>query len=460
MDTDTIAAIATPPGEGGIGIIRISGSNSKKIANKLFKDKKDDSLIDLEERKLHYGHIVDPTTGRIIDEVMAVYMNSPKTYTAEDIVEVHCHGGIISVKRILDLILNNGAKLAERGEFTKRAFLNGRIDLSQAEAVIDLIKSKTESNFDMSLNQLSGSVSKEVSILRDMLIEMLAHIEASIDFSEHDIEESDTRDFLESAKLILENIDRLLNTAETGRIIKDGIKTVILGKPNVGKSSLMNKLLGEDRAIVTDIPGTTRDIIEEYISLNGIPLRVVDTAGIRDTSDIVEKIGIDRAKEELNTSDLVIIIFDASSKLDEEDLKIIKLIEYKNTIALLNKTDLEPKLSKEDIKSVLPNHPIIETSLINNYGLEEIEYFIKKMFFNNDIRIEDDTIITNARQKNLLLKARENILDAIDAINMNIPIDCLEVDIKSCWQNIGEITGDTSGEEVLDKIFSDFCIGK
>lgn len=458
---DTIAAIATPPGEGGIGIVRISGKKSIEIANKIFKTKKLTRLVDCEERKLNYGFIFDVVnTGKKIDEVMCVYMKEPKTYTTEDIVEIHCHGGIVSVKRILDLVLRLGARMSDRGEFTKRAFLNGRIDLSQAEAVIDLIKAKTETNFDMSLNQLNGSIGRDINIIRDMLIQMLANIEASIDFSEHDIEEADTKNFLEKANLIMENIDRLLYTAETGRIIKDGIRTVILGKPNVGKSSLMNKLLREERAIVTDIPGTTRDIIEEYISLNGIPLKIIDTAGIRSTEDIVERMGIVKAKEALKEADLVIMIFDSSQNLDEEDEKLIELIKYKKTIIVLNKTDLEKRTSRKDIENIINIHPIIESSMTTESGVNDIENQIKKMFFNKEIRVEEDTIITNSRQKNLLIKAKENMNDAIDAIEMGVPIDCFEVDIKNCWKNIGEITGDTSGEDVLNKIFSDFCIGK
>lgn len=460
MDTDTIAAIATPPGEGGIGIIRISGNKSFQIADRLFKNPGNDKLTELEEKKLNYGHVYNPDNGKVVDEVMAVYMKNPRTYTQEDLVEIHCHGGVISVKRILDLVLKSGARLAERGEFTKRAFLNGRIDLSQAEAVMDLIKAKNESNFDMSLNQLGGSISREVSIIKDMLVDMLAHIEASIDFSEHDVETTPNKELMEKAELILENIERLINTADTGRIIKDGIKTVILGKPNVGKSSLMNKLIGDERAIVTDIPGTTRDVIEEFVNLKGVPLRVVDTAGIRETEDQVEKIGIDRAKGALEEADLVIAIFDSSRKLDDEDVEIINLIRDKKSIVLLNKQDLNPELKESELKVMMPDKEVIGISILNDYGIDRIEEIVRDMFFSNQIRIEDDTIVTNLRQKNLLIAARENILDAIDALNMDISIDCIEVDIKDCWMNIGAITGDASGEDILDRIFSDFCIGK
>ncbi len=460
LDTDTIAAIATPPGEGGIGIIRISGDKSFSIADRLFKNPKRDRLTELEEKKLNYGHVYNPENGKIVDEVMAVYMKSPRTYTQENLVEIHCHGGVISVKRILDLVLKSGARLAERGEFTKRAFLNGRIDLSQAEAVMDLIKAKNESNFQMSLNQLGGSISREVSIIKDMLVDMLAHIEASIDFAEHDVETTPNKELMEKAELILENIQRLINTADTGRIIKDGIKTVILGKPNVGKSSLMNKLIGDERAIVTDIPGTTRDVIEEFVNINGVPLRIVDTAGIRETDDQVEKIGIDRAKSALEEADLVIAIFDSSRKLDDEDIEIINLIEDKKSIVLLNKQDLNPVLKESELKVMMPENEIVGISIVNDYGIDRIEEIVNDMFFSNQIRVEDDTIVTNLRQKNLLIAARENILDAIDALNMDISIDCIEVDIKDCWMNIGAITGDTSGEDIIDRIFSDFCIGK
>ena len=460
MDIDTIAAIATPPGEGGIGIIRISGDKSLEIADKLFKSPRKLKLSDLEEKKLNYGHIFDRKSGKMVDEVLAVYMLSPKTYTQEDLVEIHCHGGVISVRRILELVLSCGARLAERGEFTKRAFLNGRIDLSQAEAVIDLIKAKNESNFDMSLNQLGGSLSREVTIIRDLILDMLAHIEVSIDFSEHDVETTPHAELLEKAELVLENIERLLNTVDTGRIVKNGIKTVILGKPNVGKSSLMNRLIGDDRAIVTDIPGTTRDIIEEYININGIPLNIIDTAGIRETEDLVEQIGIDKAKSALEDSDLCIAIFDSSRMLEDEDIEIVNLIKDKKAIVLLNKTDLNQVIDDNDLKVMVPDKEVIEVSIINDYGIDKIEQILKDMFFSSQIKIEEDTIVTNVRQKNLLVAARENILDAIDALNMEISIDCIEVDIKDCWNNIGAIIGDTSGEDIIEKIFSDFCIGK
>lgn len=457
---DTIAAIATPPGEGGIGIIRLSGNKAVDIADALFRGLGDRYLSVFEERRLNYGHIVNPEDKKIIDEVMAVYMKEPKTYTKEDVVEIHCHGGAISVRRILELVLAEGARLAERGEFTKRAFLNGRIDLSQAEAVIDLIKAKTDANFDMSLNQLEGSMTKKVRELQHELLTMLAHIEASIDFPDQDVEELTAEELKTSAKFIYDEIDKLIATSNTGKIIKEGIKTVILGKPNVGKSSLMNALLRENRAIVTDIPGTTRDIIEEYVNINGMPLRIVDTAGIRETDNIVEKIGVDRAKEILSKSDLAIVVFDSSKELEEEDREIISLVKEKPAIVLFNKTDLKSKLREEDVMKMLRGKHIITTSMVEGRGIDELEEKLKEMFFNSEIEIGEDAIVTNTRQRDLLIKAKENIQDALDALNMEMPVDCIEVDIKGCWENLGFITGDSIGEDIIDKIFKNFCIGK
>lgn len=457
---DTIAAIATPPGEGGIGIIRLSGNKAVDIADALFRGLGDRYLSVFEERRLNYGHIVNPEDKKIIDEVMAVYMKEPKTYTKEDVVEIHCHGGAISVRRILELVLAEGARLAERGEFTKRAFLNGRIDLSQAEAVIDLIKAKTDANFDMSLNQLEGSMTKKVRELQHELLTMLAHIEASIDFPDQDVEELTAEELKTSAKFIYDEIDKLIATSNTGKIIKEGIKTVILGKPNVGKSSLMNALLRENRAIVTDIPGTTRDIIEEYVNINGMPLRIVDTAGIRETDNIVEKIGVDRAKEILSKSDLAIVVFDSSKELEEEDREIISLVKEKPAIVLFNKTDLKSKLREEDVMNMLRGKHIITTSMVEGRGIDELEEKLKEMFFNSEIEIGEDAIVTNTRQRDLLIKAKENIQDALDALNMEMPVDCIEVDIKGCWENLGFITGDSIGEDIIDKIFKNFCIGK
>lgn len=460
MDIDTIAAVATPPGEGGIGIIRLSGKKSLEIADAIFKGASEKPLSGLEERRLNYGHIVNPKDRRTVDEVMAVYMKEPKTYTKEDVVEIHCHGGAISVRRILELVLLEGARLAEKGEFTKRAFLNGRIDLSQAEAVIDLIKAKTDANFDMSLNQLEGSMTLKVRELQNELLSMLAHIEASIDFPDQDVEEITSEELKKTAKHVYEEIDKLIATSNTGRIIKEGVKTVILGKPNVGKSSLMNALLRENRAIVTDIPGTTRDIIEEYVNINGIPLRIVDTAGIRETDDLVEKIGVERAKEMLRDADLAIVVFDCSKELEQEDIEIISLVKDKPAIVLFNKTDLDSKLREEDVSNMLKDKYIITTSMLEGKGIDKLEEKLKEMFLSSEVEIGEDPIVTNTRQRDLLIKAKENVQDALDALNMEMPVDCIEVDIKGCWENLGFITGDSIGEDIIDKIFKNFCIGK
>ncbi|NBI08115.1 tRNA uridine-5-carboxymethylaminomethyl(34) synthesis GTPase MnmE [Senegalia massiliensis] len=461
MDIDTIAAIATAPGEAGIGIVRLSGKEAVNIADKIFRGKKDISLKNRETRKLHYGHIIDPENDKTIDEVLIVYMKAPYTYTTEDVVEINCHGGIISVRRILEIVLNNGARIAEEGEFTKRAFMNGRIDLTQAEAVMDLISAKTDSSFDVSLNQLEGALSKEVRVLRESVLKMLAQIEATIDFpDEDDVEEMAYEKMQEEGEFIFKTIEGLLSTAYSGKIIKEGLKTIILGKPNVGKSSLMNAILRENRAIVTEIPGTTRDIIEEYVNLNGIPLRIVDTAGIRETEDIVEKIGVDRAKELVDKGDLAIVVFDASEEISDEDKNIIELVKNKKSIILLNKTDLEIKTSIETLKNYLPNKTILNTSMLKGEGLEKLEKTIKDMFFKGDVKINDSIIINNVRHKDLLLKAKKNIEEALESIEMNMPIDCIEVDVKECYDNLGEINGDTVGEDIIDRIFSDFCIGK
>lgn len=461
MDIDTIAAIATAPGEAGIGIVRLSGKEAVNIADKIFRGKKDISLKNRETRKSHYGHIIDPENDKTIDEVLIVYMKAPYTYTTEDVVEINCHGGIISVRRILEIVLNNGARIAEEGEFTKRAFMNGRIDLTQAEAVMDLISAKTDSSFDVSLNQLEGALSKEVRVLRESVLKMLAQIEATIDFpDEDDVEEMAYEKMQEEGEFIFKTIERLLSTAYSGKIIKEGLKTIILGKPNVGKSSLMNAILRENRAIVTEIPGTTRDIIEEYVNLNGIPLRIVDTAGIRETEDIVEKIGVDRAKELVHKGDLAIVVFDASEEISDEDKNIIELVKNKKSIILLNKTDLKIKTSIETLKNYLPNKTILNTSMLKGEGLEKLEKTIKDMFFKGDVKINDSIIINNVRHKDLLLKAKKNIEEALESIEMNMPIDCIEVDVKECYDNLGEINGDTVGEDIIDRIFSDFCIGK
>lgn len=456
--SETIAAISTAVGEAGIGIVRMSGKNSIDIGKSVFKRISNCSEGVFENKKLLYGYVVD--SDEVIDEVLVAFMKEPFTYTRENMVEIYCHGGIIPVKKTLELLLRKGARLAEPGEFTKRAFLNGRLDLSQAEAVIDIIKAKTEKSYEVSLKQLEGGLSKEIEGIREILLSMIAHIEVSIDFPEEDIQEVTYEELTESGEKVFCRISRLLSTSGRGRILRDGLNTVILGKPNVGKSSLLNAVLRENRAIVTDIPGTTRDIIEEYINIDGIPLKIMDTAGIRQTEDIVEKIGVDRAKEMLEKADLIIAIFDISSELSEDDYHIIDLIKDKKTIVLLNKTDL-PKLYDEDhFAGIFSGKEIITTSMTKGIGIDELEDSIRNMFYQGDITIESDMIINNIRHKNLLEQASDNITSVIEDLRKQVPLDCLEVDLKNCWENLGEITGESIGEDVLDRIFREFCIGK
>lgn len=458
--SDVITAISTAMGEAGIGIVRMSGKESLEIGKKLFQPISYKSLEKIEDKKLIYGHIVDPRTEEILDEVLIAFMKGPNSYTKENLVEIHCHGGIISVKKILELTLENGARLAEPGEFTKRAFLNGRLDLSQAEAVIDMIKAKTDKSFKVSLDQLEGSISKKVMEIRDTLLNMIAHIEVSIDFPDEGEEEITYADLEENAKVVQREIEKLLDTSDRGKILREGLNTVILGKPNVGKSSLLNTLLKEERAIVTNIPGTTRDVIEEYISIDGIPLKVVDTAGIRPTDDLVEKIGVDRARDMVENADLLIAVFDASDKITDEDHEIIDIIKDEKSIILLNKLDLSNEYNEEELRGLLPGKDIITTSMATGQGIDKLEEAIKDMFYTGELEMDNEAVITNVRHKNQLVKAGENINEAIFAIESNMPLDCIEVDIKDCWENLGEISGDTIGEDILDKIFSEFCIGK
>lgn len=455
---DTIAAIATAPGEGGIGIIRISGERSLSVAEEIFRSMSGKLIKDYKTRTLVYGNIVDGD--KVIDEVLVAYMKGPNSYTAEDVIEINCHGGFISVKKILELILSKDVRLAEQGEFTKRAFLNGRIDLSQAEAIIDVIKAKTDMAHEVAQNQLEGSLSNKIKDLRMKVTEVLAHLEVAIDFSEEDVEEITYQTLEEKARELKNEIKKLYDTAESGKILRDGLKTVIVGKPNVGKSSLLNSILGENRAIVTDIPGTTRDVIEEFVNIKGIPLKIVDTAGIRETEDVVEKIGVEKSKESFNSADLVIMVLDSSRQLSDEDLEILANLENKKTIVLLNKTDLEQKIEEDKIRQYVDNNSIIRISALKHEGIEEIHDKIESMVYKGSIKNTSSLVITNSRHKDALLRAYESINDAISAIEQNLPYDFIEVDFKNIWDYLGYINGDTVKEDLLDTIFSNFCIGK
>ena len=387
-------------------------------------------------------------------------MKGPNSYTAEDVIEINCHGGFISVKKILELILSKDVRLAEAGEFTKRAFLNGRIDLSQAEAIIDVIKSKTDMAHEVAQSQLEGSLAKKIKDLRMNVTEVLAHLTVSIDFSEEDVEEI-TYQTLETKSFELRNeIKKLYDTAESGKILRDGLKTVIVGKPNIGKSSLLNSILGENRAIVTDIAGTTRDVIEEFVNIKGIPLKIVDTAGIRETDDIVEKIGVEKSRESFSTADLVIMVLDASRKLAEEDIEILESLENKKTIVLLNKIDLKPEIEIEKIKEYVNEEDIIEISALKHQGIEELHDKIEAMVYQGSVKNSSNLMITNSRHKDALFKAYEAINDAISAIEQRMPYDFIEVDFKNIWDYLGYINGDTVREDLLDTIFANFCIGK
>jgi len=475
MYTDTIAAIATFPGNSGINIIRISGDDALSIAEKIFVKKikklsdsnqsetcdvyNEDSNqhINLKPRYLHYGYIVDKNQ-RVIDEVLLSYMKGPHTYTREDIIEINCHGGIISAKKILETVIENGCRTAERGEFTKRAFLNGRIDLAQAEAVIDIINSKTDSSHEISVNHLEGRLSKQINEIIDEIMDILANIEVNIDFPEYDEDEVTVNKVRELSKNIIKELERLIKTADTGKIFKEGIKTVILGKPNVGKSSLMNFLLNENRAIVTEVPGTTRDTIEEYVNIKGVPLRIIDTAGIRETEDKVEKIGVEKALQKVNEADLVIMLFDSSRELEEEDEKILDYIKNKRVIYIKNKTDLETKLD-------LSEHEIIEKEAINisvvkNQGLETIIDKISKMFFEGTINVSDELIINNVRHKDLLIKAKKSLEEVLYSVNSGMTVDFIEIDLKQAMDYLGLIVGKSVSDDLMDKIFNEFCIGK
>ena len=387
-------------------------------------------------------------------------MKGPNSYTAEDVIEINCHGGFISVKKILELILSKGVRLADAGEFTKRAFLNGRIDLSQAEAIIDVIKSKTDMAHEVAQNQLEGSLAKKIKDLRMNVTEVLAHLEVSIDFAEEDVEEITYQTLEEKAIELRNEIKKLYDTAESGKILRDGLKTVIVGKPNVGKSSLLNSILGENRAIVTDIAGTTRDVIEEFVNIKGIPLKIVDTAGIRETEDIVEKIGVEKSRESFSTADLVIMVLDASRKLSEEDMEILENLKNKKTIVLLNKMDLEPKIELEKVKEFVNSEDIIEISALKHQGIEQLQDKIESMVYHGSVKNSSNLMITNSRHKDALFKAYESINDAINAIDQRMPYDFIEVDFKNIWDYLGYINGDTVREDLLDTIFANFCIGK
>ncbi len=458
LDFDTITAISTPLGEGAIAIVRISGDEAVSIAEKIFTGKK---LSEVPTHTIHYGHIKDPKSLQIIEEVMVSVMRAPKTFTKEDVVEINCHGGLVSVNKVLQLILSEGARLAEPGEFTKRAFLNGRIDLSQAEAVMDLIRAKTDRAMSVAINQMEGRLSKLIQKLRQELLETLAHVEVNIDYPEYDdVEEMTHGVLIEKASYVQKEIYQLLETAKQGKILREGIATVIVGKPNVGKSSLLNTLVQETKAIVTDIPGTTRDVIEEYVNVKGVPLRLIDTAGIRETEDIVERIGVERSKEFLQKADLVLFVLNNNEEWTEDDGRLLEVVEGKDVIVVVNKTDLPAKLSNRKVEELAQSYPIVTTSLIDEKGIGQLEDAIAELFFHGSIEATDMTYVSNARHIALLTQAEKTISDAIEAIGNEVPIDMVQIDITRTWELLGEIIGDAVHESLIDQLFSQFCLGK
>ena len=453
----TIGAISTAPGNAGIGIIRLSGDDCFKILQKIFKPK---NKGEIKGYTIKYGNIVKSENDEIIDEVLVSYFVAPKSYTKENMCEINSHGGIVVENQILEECLKNGAVLAEPGEFTKRAFMNGRIDLSQAEAVIDIINSKTEKEMMVAQRHLEGSLSKKIKDIQGEILNLMADIEASIDYPEYDIEETTNKKINDTLNSVEEKLLKLKNSFENGKILKEGIKTAIIGKPNVGKSSLLNLILGENRAIVSDIEGTTRDTIEEYINIKGIPLKIVDTAGIRKTNDEVEKIGVERSINNISNAELIIALFDDSRTFDDQDQKILDLIEGKKTIILINKIDLGKNLIKENEKLKKFKNNIIEFSTINETGLDKLYNKIEELFKLNELDCENTEIITNNRHKQQILYALEDVAKGRESLETHMPVDITAICLKDILERLAEITGENVSEDIINEIFKKFCLGK
>ena len=453
----TIAAISTAPGNAGIGIIRLSGDDCFKILQKIFKPK---NKGEIKGYTIKYGNIVKSENDEIIDEVLVSYFVAPKSYTKENMCEINSHGGIVVENQILEECLKNGAVLAEPGEFTKRAFMNGRIDLSQAEAVIDIINSKTEKEMMVAQRHLEGSLSKKIKDIQGEILNLMADIEASIDYPEYDIEETTNKKINDTLNSVEEKLLKLKNSFENGKILKEGIKTAIIGKPNVGKSSLLNLILGENRAIVSDIEGTTRDTIEEYINIKGIPLKIVDTAGIRKTNDEIEKIGVERSINNISDAELIITLFDDSRAFDDQDQKILDLIEGKKIIILINKIDLGKNLIKENEKLKKFKNNIIEFSTINETGLDKLYNKIEELFKLNELDCENIEIITNNRHKQQILYALEDVAKGRESLETHMPVDITAICLKDILERLAEITGENVSEDIINEIFKKFCLGK
>ena len=454
----TIAAISTAMSASGIGIVRISGDEAMEVISRIYRSKNGNKDIKkVKSHTIHYGFIYDGE--EVVDEVLVMIMKGPRTYTGEDTVEIDCHGGVYAMKRVLETVLKNGAEIAEPGEFTKRAFLNGRLDLSQAEAVMDVIQAKNSMALKSSVEQLKGSVLRAVKEIRSKLIYHIAYIESALDDTEHISLDGYPQELLEVVEKESKEISELLKTADDGRMIQEGIKTVILGKPNAGKSSLLNYLVGEDRAIVTEIAGTTRDILEEYISLNGITLRVIDTAGIRDTEDVVEKIGVGKARQMAEDADLILYVVDSSMPLDENDQEIMELLKGRKSITIYNKTDLTPVVDIEFLKEKTAS-PVIPISAVEETGISQLEDEIRRMFFQGELSFNDEVYITNARHKAALEEALESLKLVKNSIEMGMAEDFFSIDLMNAYESLGRIVGESVGEDLVNEIFSKFCVGK
>lgn len=459
MDFDTITSISTPMGEGAIGIVRLSGPQAIGIGDKLYKGKK--KLSEVNTHTINYGHITDPETNEIVEEVMISVLRAPKTFTREDIIEINCHGGILTINRILELTMTYGARMAEPGEYTKRAFLNGRIDLSQAEAVMDFIRSKTDRASKVAMNQIEGRLSDLIKRQRQSILEILAQVEVNIDYPEYDdVEDATTEFLLEQSKNIKEEINRLFDTGAQGKIMREGLSTVIVGRPNVGKSSMLNNLIQDNKAIVTEMAGTTRDVLEEYVNVRGVPLRLVDTAGIRDTEDIVEKIGVERSRKALSEADLILFVLNNNEPLTEDDQTLFEVIKNEDVIVIINKTDLEQRLDVKEVKEMIGDIPLIQTSMLKQEGIDELELQIRDLFFGGEVQNQDMTYVSNSRHISLLKQARHSIQDAIDAAESGVPMDMVQIDLTHTWEILGEIIGESASDELIDQLFSQFCLGK
>ncbi|KOS03349.1 MULTISPECIES: tRNA uridine-5-carboxymethylaminomethyl(34) synthesis GTPase MnmE [Paenibacillus] len=458
MLSDTIAAIATAVGEGGIAVVRVSGPEAVTEVEALFRSKT--PLSKAPTHTVHYGHIIDPQSQEKVEEVLVTVMRAPRSFTTEDVVEISTHGGVVAVKRVMDLLLQQNIRLAEPGEFTKRAFLNGRIDLSQAEGVIDLIRSKSDKAFSVALKQVDGQLSQNIRRLRHVLVETLAHIEVNIDYPEHDVE-SFTSDLIkDKSSQVMTEIDRLLHTAEQGKILREGLTTAIVGRPNVGKSSLLNTLAQGERAIVTDIPGTTRDVIEEYVTINSIPLKLLDTAGIRETMDVVERIGVERSRTAVSEADLLLIVINANEPLHEDEMALMEQIRGRQAIVIMNKMDLPAQVDRDLLLRYVPEELIVPMSVKENEGADRLEQAISNLFFSGKLESADMTYVSNVRHIALLKKARQSLVDAYEAADQFVPIDMIQIDVRLAWEHLGEIVGDTAHDALIDQIFSQFCLGK